>query len=215
MAGQLGLGSILVLLLLKGPGMALTIGSGGYGLIVSAMLANVLFYPVQRGLTHGRRYSTLYESQVERREDSPLHRGVLVRRAIELMESSELESSEIRLPRLMQLLRYGEPIPITGTEGLLVEVTVEPGSALAGSCVADTVGAVEGVTAIAVLRGQEILVARGPTRFAAGDRLLAAVTGRQAHEEIGALSRAGGFTAGENVDRSAPPSHKSAFRGPM
>jgi CIC family chloride channel protein len=238
---KLALGTMLVILLLKAPGMALTIGSGGSGgvfapsvvlgamlggvfgravewavpglevsvpafilvgmaavfsgaartpistlimtaemtggyvLIVPTMLANVAAFMVQRSLTVGRRFPTLYRSQVEGREDSPVHRGVFVRRALELIEGGKLRRSELTLPRLVSLLRYGQSIPVTGDGGLLVAVEVKPGSGLDGSTVAEGVGSIDGATAVAVLRGDSMLVPRGPTRFAAGDQLVAVV----------------------------------------
>lgn len=253
MAGQMTLAAIVTLLVLKGPGMALTIGfggsggvfaptvtigamlgaavgmavatytpaagtpvaafvlvgmaavfsgaarvpistlimvaemTGGYGLIVPAMLANILAYVVQRSLTHGWRYPTLYESQVERREDSPLHRGVFVRRAVDLIETGDLEASEIRLPKLVHLLRFGEPVAISEGEGYLVALEVPPGSGLDGRTVAEAVGTIEGSTAVAVLRDGEILVPRGPTRFQAGDHLLAIVK-NEAQESLRQLA---------------------------
>jgi CIC family chloride channel protein len=157
--------------------------TGGYGLIVPAMLANVLAYVVQRSLTHDRRYPTLYESQVERREDSPLHRGVFVRRAVDMIESGDLDASEIRLPRLMHLLRFGEPVRISEGEGSLVALEVDAGSELDGRTVAETVGTIEGATAVAVLREDDIIVPRGPTILRSGDRLLAVVH-EIAHEPL-------------------------------
>ena len=254
MAGQLSLGMVLLLLVVKAPGMALTVGSGasggifaptvtlgamlgaavgilvergfpmldapvagfvvvgmaavfaaaartpistlimvvemtaGYGLIVPAMLANVLAFLVQRALTHGRRYPTLYRSQVEHRELSPLHRGVFVRRAVDLLESGDLDASEIRLPSLLNLLRYGEPIEIGEADGALVAVVVEPGAEVDGGTIAETIGRVQGATAVAVLRANEVLIPRGSTTLAAGDQVLAVVRGasREALERLAA-----------------------------
>jgi len=150
--------------------------TGGYGLIVPAMLANVLAFLVQSSLTHNRLFPTLYQSQVETREDSPLHRGVFVRRAIEIVERGHIDSSEIRLPRLVNLLRYGEPIPVAEGEELLIALEVEPESRLADATVMDSLGKIEGATAVAVLREEEMLVPRGPTTLAAGDRVLIVAT---------------------------------------
>jgi CIC family chloride channel protein len=264
MAEKLGLTTILLILVLKGPAMALTIGSGGsggvfaptvtlgatlgaavglllqgqvpgvetpvaayvvvgmaaifagaartpistlimvaemtggYGLVVPAMLANVLAFLVQSRLTHDRLFPTLYRSQVETREDSPLHRGVFVRRAIEIVERGHIDSSEIRLPRLVNLLRYGEPIPVAEGEELLIALEVEPGSRLVGVSVMDSLGKIEGATAVAVLREEEMLVPRGPTTFASGDRVLIVATpeaGRQAQVLAADPIEAAGDTA--------------------
>ena len=151
--------------------------TGGYGLIVPTMLANVAAFLVQRQLTAGRRFPTLYRSQVESREDSPVHRGVFVRRAFEMVEGGDLDRSELTLPRLVSLLRYGQPIRVSEEGGVLASFAVAPGSALDGATVAESVGWIEGATAVAVLRGGEMLVPRGPTRFQAGDQLIAVTTG--------------------------------------
>lgn len=242
MAGSLSLSALLIILLLKGPAMALTIGSGGsggvfaptvtlgavlggavgivlqrllpdlrfvpaafvvvgmaalfagaartpistlimvaemtggYGLIVPAMLTNILAFMVQRSLTANSRYPTLYESQVETREDSPVHRGVFVRRALELIEGETLDRSEVTLPRLVSLLRFGDPIPITHGTAMLVALEIVPGSFLDGRTVAEGIGQTEGVTAVAVLRGEEMMVPQGPTELAGGDQLIAVAT---------------------------------------
>lgn len=153
--------------------------TGGYGLIVPAMLANILAFLVQTTLTAGRRYPTLYESQVPSREDSPVHRGVFVRRALDLLEGGDLDRSEVTVPRLVSLLRLGEPIPMGhgAGGGMLVSLEIAPGSRLDGQTVASGMGHLnEGATAVAVLRGEEMLVPRGPTVLAAGDQLIAVAT---------------------------------------
>jgi CIC family chloride channel protein len=252
MAGSLSLSVLLVILLLKGPAMALTIGSGGsggvfaptvtlgamlggvvgislqrllpelhvmpaafvvvgmaslfagaartpistlimvaemtggYGLIVPSMLANILAFLVQRSLTAGRRYPTLYESQVTDRHDSPAHRGVFVRRALEMIEVGGMDSSEVTLPRLVSLLRFGEPISVTGGSAVMASLEVGPGSSLDGQTVAVGIG--EGATAVAVLRRSELLVPRGPTLLAAGDQLIIVATS-EAHERLREAAR--------------------------
>lgn len=243
LAGKLSLGLLLVLLLLKGPAMALTIGSGGsggvfaptitlgavlgavvgtglgylvpegtlpttapfilvgmaavfagaartpistlimvaemtggYALIVPAMLANTVSFVVQRSLTSGAQYQTLYEHQVPSREDSAAHRGVFVRRALQMLEADALEPSELTLPRLVSLLRFGEPIPVADEAGSLVSIEAHAGSRLDGVAVADSIGALSGVTAVAILRSDEMVIPRGPTRIEAGDQVVLIAT---------------------------------------
>jgi len=243
LAGKLSLGLLVLLLLLKGPAMALTIGSGGsggvfaptitigavlgavvgtglgylvpegtlpttapfilvgmaavfagaartpistlimvaemtggYALIVPAMLANTVSFVVQRSLTSGVRYQTLYEHQVPSREDSAAHRGVFVRRALQMLEGDTLESSELTLPRLVSLLRFGEPIPVTDGAGNLVSLEILPDSVLDGVAVADSIGTLSGVTAVAILRSDEMVIPRGPTRIEAGDQVVLIAT---------------------------------------
>ncbi len=254
LAGSLSLGTLILLLLLKGPAMALTIGSGGsggvfaptitigavlgavvggglalafpaahvsspafivvgmaavfaaaartpistlimvvemtqgYGLIVPAMLANTVAFVVQRSLTAKWQYPTLYEHQVPSREDSAAHRGVFVRRALQMLDGESFEPSELTLPRLVSLLRFGEPIPVTAGEGMLVAVQVEAGSELAGTIVADSVGKLEGVSAVAILRADEMLIPRGPTRIEAGDQLVL-ITHPEAYDTLSGAAR--------------------------
>jgi CIC family chloride channel protein len=257
MAGKISLVTLLTLLLLKGPAMALTIGSGGsggvfaptvtlggmlgagvglvfqqlapttemplaafvlvgmaavfagaartpistlimvaemtggYGLIVPAMLANIVSFLVQRGLTMGSPHPTLYESQVESREDSPLHRSILVRRALELIDTGGLDATDVQLPRLLSLLRFGEPIPVSEGSGNLVAFLVRPGSRFANRSIQETIGKVEGATAVALIREGETIVPRGGTMIRPGDRLLAiAQTGveRELAQSIDTLS---------------------------
>jgi CIC family chloride channel protein len=158
--------------------------TGGYGLIVPAMLANILAFLTQSALTRGRRYPTLYESQVPGWEDSPVHRGVFLRRALAMLEGDEtFEGADLSLPRLVSLLRFGQPIPIVHQGALLVAVGLAPGSALAGKSVAEGIGAIEGATAVAVLRGEEMSVPRGPTRLEAGDQVIAVAT-LEAYERL-------------------------------
>ena len=171
--------------------------TGGYALIVPTMLANVLAFMIQRTLTAGRKYPTLYESQVESREDSPVHRGVFVRRAFDMIEGGALQRSELTLPRLVSLLQYGQPIRVTGDSGMLVAVEIAAGSGLDGHSVQESLGAVQGTTAVAVLRGGKMLVPRGPTRLEAGDQVIAVAT-PEAYQRVREL-------AGETPETPSQP----------
>jgi CIC family chloride channel protein len=157
--------------------------TGGYALIAPAMLANILAFLIQRSLTHNSVHPTLYESQVETREDSPLHRGVFLRRALDMLDTGSVEPKKMQLPRLMNLLRFGEKIQVSEGGEILVTVDVQPGSEIVGKTVADTLGHTRGLTAVAVIRGSNLLAPRGDTRFAAGDQLLA-MTHPDVHERL-------------------------------
>ncbi len=165
--------------------------TAGYGLIIPAMAANIVAFLTQRRLTRHSPHPTLYPSQVESPADSPLHRGVFVRRAVELLEGGELEAEELRLPRLMSLLHYGEPIRVSHGSGLLVAIEIGEGSEMDGGTVASRVGGVEGATAIAVLRADEMEMARGDTGLRAGDQLLLVAT-PEAHGKLKGLATPGG-----------------------
>lgn len=242
MAGKLSLGILLLLLLMKGPAMGLTIGSGGsggvfgptvvigamlggvvgtgldrlfpvlevniaafvvvgmaaifsgaartpistlimvaemtggYGLIVPAMLTNILSFMVQRAVTKDWKYPTLYVSQVVSREDSPVHQGVFVRRALRMLDDGTVPTENLTLPKLVSLLQYGEPIPINKSDGMLVGLYVERDSVLAGKTIAESVGKIQGATAVALIRGHEMVVSRGPTMVHGGDQMIVVAT---------------------------------------
>jgi CIC family chloride channel protein len=160
----------------------------GYGLIVPAMLANVLAFLVQSAVTVHARYPTLYENQVPTREESPAHRGVFVRRAIQMMEEGALDPRDLTLPRLVHLLSYGKPVRLGQGGGLLVSLEIAEGSPFAGRTVADTIGTREGTTAVAVLRADDLLIPRGPTELFAGDQLIALATPEAYEGLLGAVN---------------------------
>jgi CIC family chloride channel protein len=150
--------------------------TGGYGLIVPAMLGNITSFGVQRSLTRRASHPTLYESQLPSREDSPAHRGVFVRRAIDLIERGAVDPSELTLPRLTTLLRLGVPIPFGHGDGLLARLVVEPGSALDGAAISDCFVRFPGATAVTIIRGEETILPRGTTTTAAGDQVIVMTT---------------------------------------
>ena len=150
--------------------------TGGYGLIVPAMLANISSFVVQRSLTHGRRYPTLYEAQVPTREDSPAHRGVFVRRALEMIEGGKVDTTGLTLPRLVTLLKFGNPIQVTDGAGILVAVRIGKGSPLEGKTVMEAFGPLAGTIAVAILHGQEMIVPTGATQLCAADQIIAMAT---------------------------------------
>jgi chloride channel protein, CIC family len=160
----------------------------GYGLIVPAMLANVLAFLVQSAVTVHARYPTLYENQVPTREESPAHRGVFVRRAIQMMEEGALDPRDLTLPRLVHLLSYGKPVRLGQGGGLLVSLEIAEGSPFAGRTVADTIGTREGTTAVAVLRADDLLIPRGPTELLSGDQLIALATPEAYEGLLGAVN---------------------------
>jgi CIC family chloride channel protein len=152
--------------------------TGGYGLIVPAMLSNITSFIIQRSLTQGRRYPTLYQAQVPSREDSPANRGVFVRRALEMIEGGTVDRGELTLPRLVSLLRFGHPIHVTDGSGMLVAVRIAPGSALDGTTIEEGFQPMPGTVAVAILHGEEMTVPKGPTELSAGDQIIAMASPR-------------------------------------
>jgi Trk K+ transport system NAD-binding subunit len=108
---------------------------------------------------------------------------------LELLDQGGVETTQFELPRLVNLLRFGESIPIADGGGKLVALFIGRGSELADRTVAETLGELQGVTAVAVLRKGELLVPRGDTRFREGDQLLA-VTAAAVDRDLGRLALA-------------------------
>jgi CIC family chloride channel protein len=156
--------------------------TGGYGLIVPAMLANVLSFIVQHSVSARLPYQSLYESQLPTRDDSPVHRGLLLRRALRMIEGGEV-SEDVTLPRLISFLNLGKPIPLGDGHEILVSIPISRGALLAGKTVAAGIGSIEGATAIAVFREGKMLIPRGPTELRAGDQLILA-TQPKAYETL-------------------------------
>jgi len=167
--------------------------TSGYALIVPAMLANVLSFMIQHSVTQGWRYPTLYLSQVPNREDSPVHQGVFIRRAVGILEDGKVDYSQLTLPRLVSLLRFGEPVHVTKeSDEVLVGLEIQENSPLAESTISEGIGEIKGATAVALLRQHKIVVPRGPTVIEPGDQLIALAT-PAARNEL--TKRASGKTA--------------------
>jgi CIC family chloride channel protein len=151
--------------------------TGGYGLIVPAMLATTTAFVVQRSLGSYFPYPRLYESQVELRKDSPVHHGSLVRAAFEVLEKGPLvDLRGVTFPNLAQLLRHGTPLPIHGNEALLFAVRIGAASEIVGRSIAEVFEQFPELVAVAVIKGPQVTLPRGATRLDAKDQLLVAGT---------------------------------------
>jgi chloride channel protein, CIC family len=150
--------------------------TGGYGLIVPSMLANSIAFVVQRAVASRFRYSRILEAQVELRKDSPTHHKNLVQAAFEVLQGkSSVNLGDLNFPELSALIRRGGSIAIGGGQARLFEVSISPGSLLAGRSVAEAFSDFRGLVAVAVIRDQTVLVPRGVTPLQAGDKLVIAV----------------------------------------
>jgi len=84
-----------------------------------------------------------------------------------------VDRTELTLPTLVSLLRFGHPIPVTDGAGMLVAVRVAEGSPLDGKTVAEGFEPLPGTIAVAILHGEEMTVPGGATRLSAGDQVIA------------------------------------------
>lgn len=132
--------------------------TGGYGLIVPAMLASSLSFTVQRSLTVHVKYPGLYEAQVEGRLDSPVHKLRIVQGAMRLLEGQAIPNGRISLPDLSNLLRYGESIRIHGGKGRIFALALHNSDhPFIGRRIGEVTDSKEHLTVIAVVRGEEVL----------------------------------------------------------
>lgn len=151
--------------------------TGGYSLIVPAMLASSLSFLVQRSLVARVHYPHLYEAQVEARLDSPVHHLRIVQGAFRLLESGAIQNVRISLPDLSNLLHFGESIRIHGGKGRIFSVALDASdNPFVGRQPAEAVDAEGNLVLIAVIRGEEVLppghdapLERGDTLILAGD----------------------------------------------
>ena len=147
--------------------------TGGYGLIVPSMMATAIAFVVQRTVSTRLRYPRLYEAQVERRSDSPVHQEGMLRAAFAVLEQGPLvDLRGVTLPHLGSMLRHGTPIPIHGGQGLMSTVKIPAGSHAVGKTVAAIFEEYPDLLAVAVVRGQQVKLPHGGTRIGGDDQLL-------------------------------------------
>jgi CIC family chloride channel protein len=146
--------------------------TGGYGLLVPAMLAVLMSYLVESTVTRGWRWPTLYINQVASRADSPVHHEEYTLRAMDLIRMGKarlpLEATPVRLVNLLQL---GTPIPIGGTGRSLCRCRVRDDAPGAGKPLsAKPFG--DKISLLSIMRKGEVIDPTPTTVCLAGDDLI-------------------------------------------
>ena len=155
--------------------MMVTEMTGGYALLVPAALAVMLSYLIQVRVSRGLRYRSLYEAQVPRRTDSPVHHTEHLEIALRILEQKRLSGPLHGRLDLLTLLRSGTPVELPDDRRLTVGV-LKAGSTLVHQSVSQA-GALTGDTrVIAVIRGEHMIGVRPDTQLEAGDRLIVVTT---------------------------------------
>jgi CIC family chloride channel protein len=150
--------------------------TGGYGLIVPAMLCVTLSFVVQSWLTRGRRWPSLYEAQVASLGDSPVHHEEYVHKVVDLIHAGRARMPREATPvRLEQLLMMGRPIPLEGTGRSIVLVQVREGAPAAGVPLKERPFG-RGVSLITILRQQRPITPGPDVAIEEGDRLIVVVS---------------------------------------
>ena len=155
--------------------MMVTEMTGGYDLLVPAALAVMLSYLIQVRLSRGLKYRSLYEAQVPRRADSPVHHTEHLEIALRILEQGQLSRPLRGRLDLLTLLRSGTPVELPDDRRLTVGV-LKADSALVHQAVSHS-GTLTGDTRIiGVIRGEHMIGVRPDTVLEAGDRLIAVTT---------------------------------------
>ncbi len=149
--------------------------TGGYDLIMPAMLAVTVSYLVQSFLTRNARYPTLYEAQVRGRVDSPANLETYRRIVTDFLKEQRVKVDINLLDKhLDDALVGGKGIPLLGGREHLVTLPLRAGTPVAGQEVR-ALGCRD-VLIAGLLRGEKHLVPAGDTRLQVGDQLLIAGT---------------------------------------
>lgn len=149
--------------------------TGGFQLIMPAMIAVALAFIVQSALTRHAKYPTLYEAQIPTPAQSPVHRQAYYEAAADLLRRQEVHlDRDILSNELHGALVRGEGIELTGCSEQLYSLALAPGSGVVGSEVRRLGLAAMGVIIVGLVRGEGDIVPNGGTRLQVGDQLLVA-----------------------------------------
>ncbi len=148
--------------------------AGGYHLLVPSGLAVMISYLLQTWVSRSLKYYSLYEGQVPARTDSPAHYMEQIDIALRLLNSGNIRlMDKFGNVDLLRLIRSGARFAFPGDKELHTGV-LRKDSPIAGK----TIGALyderpqHDFEAIAVLRGEQVLLVRRNTVLQAGDRLI-------------------------------------------
>jgi len=154
--------------------MMVTEMTGGYTLLVPAALAVLLSYLVQRQLSSGLSYRSIYAAQVGSRGESPAHHTEHLEIAIRILREKRISKLEhLDNLDLVSLLRSGLPVDIGGGRRLLVGI-LRQDSSFANTSIATSGRVLAGAdtNVIAILRQEHMLAPRPDTILQPGDRLV-------------------------------------------
>jgi len=154
--------------------MMVTEMTGGYTLLVPATLAVVISYLVQMRLSSRLSYRSVYEAQVTSRGDSPAHHEKHLEIALKILRERGLsDATADGTIDALSSLRNGAPADLPGGRKLVVGV-LRTDSPLTNRSVAACEATLEeeGISVMAVIRGEHMLAPRHDLAFAAGDRLV-------------------------------------------
>lgn len=148
--------------------------TGGFDLLVPAALSIMVSYLLQRQLSGGWRYSSLYEAQVEAPPFSPAHHVDHIKTTLRLLgDHPVLKPDTVGHLDLQALLASGIPVDL-GEGHQLALVTLSEDSHCVGLPIRESCPSAEydGIEMLVVVRGHELLPSSSRSPLEAGDRLL-------------------------------------------
>jgi len=181
--------------------------TGGYDLLVAAALAVMLSYFLQTLLSPHLKYTSLYESQVGGRADSPAHHAEHLRIAMSLLGREQVPGqANIGHVDLSLLLKSGVPLDLPNGKQLVLG-TLGPGSSGAGKAIA--AGPLNrrsnNFAIVAILREDQLLLPKPESVLCAGDKIIA-LTETQTWQTLSKCLNPTVFSPKPDSTRSIDPS---------
>lgn len=145
--------------------------TGGYHLVMPAMLAVAVSYITQKHWTRNSRYPSMYEAQLPGPEASPANLDLYRQIIADFLRQKRIHIEQDALDiQISDLLESGERIPILGGREYLTGLKVAPTSPLVGKHLSDLSLHNESITGI--IRGQEHFVPSDETIIENADWLM-------------------------------------------
>jgi CIC family chloride channel protein len=151
--------------------------TGGYALLVPAMLATSLSFLVQQSVGARLRHSRLYEAQVDGRLDSPVHHRRLAQGIFDLVGDGRVRHAlgNVSLPDLTSLLRLDRPVRIHNGKGRVFSFQVPPRNPILEFIPGNLQSSgSDGLVLIVILREGEVVLPADADAFQEADRLILA-----------------------------------------
>jgi len=150
--------------------------TGGYHLIMPAMIAVSMSYLVQSALSKKLRYRSLYEAQVPLPVNSPVHYQRYYRAVATLLREKKITlEDDIFVDELGDRFSKGKAVPLPGRPECLYTVEVKGGCEIVGQTLKE-IDLPRDVLIVGLMRGQETILPHGATELLAHDQLVVAAS---------------------------------------
>lgn len=150
--------------------------TGGYHLIMPAMIAVSVSYMVQSGLAKRLRYRSLYEAQVPLPVNSPVHYQRYYSAVAALLRERKISlEDDIFVNELGDRFSKGKAVPLPGRPECLYTVELKPDAEIAEKTLQE-IKLPPDVLIVGLLRGQETILPHGATELLPRDQLMVAAS---------------------------------------